>query len=100
MITADVRDLICPEQPEWSSLVPAWLLGRQVEAFVTHVGDEQARRRACGLGGIEDSALLRVLFDLPVGAAVPWSGLSRWACSVLGRSPRGAVKADRETVTR
>jgi hypothetical protein len=100
MITADVRDLICTEQPEWASLVPARLLGRQVEAFVTHVGDEQARRRACGLGGIEDSALLRVLFDLPVGAAVPWSGLSRWACSVLGRSPRGAVKADRETVTR
>lgn len=100
MITAGVRDLICTEQPEWASLVPARLLGRHVEAIVTHVVDEQVRRKACSLGSIEDSALLRVLFDLPVGMAVPLSGLSRWARSVLNRSPRGAVEANRSTVTR
>ena len=100
MITAGVRDLIGTEQPKWASLVPVRLLGRPVEAIVTDVADEQARRRACGLGGIEDSALLRVLFDLPVGVAVPLSRLGRWARSVLSGSPRGAVAVDRKSVTR
>ena len=100
MITAEVRGLICTEQPEWASLVPARLLGRHVEAIVTHVADEQTRRRTCGLGAIEDSALLRVLFELPVGMAVPLSGLGRWERSVLSRSPRGAVAMTQSTVTR
>ena len=55
MITSDVRDLICPGRPEWARLMPARLLGRHVEAIVTHVADEHARRRACGLGALEDS---------------------------------------------
>jgi hypothetical protein len=100
MITADVRDLICPERPEWASLMPTRLMGQYVEAIVTHVADEQARRRACGLGAIEDSALLRVLFDLPVGMPVPSSRLSNWERSVLSRSPGGAVETSRNAVTR
>lgn len=100
MITADVRDLICPGHPEWASLMPMRLMGRHVEAIVTHVADEQARRSACGLGAIEDSALLRVLFDLPVGMPVPSGRLSNWDRSVLSRSPDGAVETSRSTVTR
>ena len=96
MITSDVRDLICPERPEWARLMPVRLLGRHVEAIVTHVADEHARRRACGLGALEDSALLRVLFDLPVGVPVPSSRLSRWdqfrpqtqSCGCRGDEPR------------
>lgn len=100
MITSDVRDLICPGRPEWARLMPARLLGRHVEAIVTHVADEHARRRACGLGALEDSALLRVLFDLPVGEPVPSSRLSRWDRSVLSRSPVGAVETSHGAVTR
>lgn len=100
MITADIRDLISPELPEWSSLVPTRLLGQDVEAIVTHVADEQRRRKACGLGAVEDSDLLRVLFDLPVGMPVPTSHLSRWERSVLGRSPHGAAETTRNAVTR
>ena len=100
MITAGVRDLICPGRPEWASLVAARLMGRNVEAVVTHVADEQVRRNARNLGAIEDSALLRVLFDLPVGVPVPLSHLSRWERSVLSHSPGGAVETSNGTVTR
>jgi hypothetical protein len=100
MITTDVRDLICAERPEWVSFVPVRLMGRRIEVIVLHVADEQARRSSCGLGAIEDSVLLRALFDLPVGVPVPSRRLSQWDRSVLKRSPGGALEATRDTVTR
>lgn len=100
MITADIQELISPELPAWGSVVPVRLLGRDVRAVVAHVADEQRRRAACGLGALDDSDLLRVLFRLPVGMPVPSVRLDRWERKVLGRSPQGAAELSRDTVTR
>jgi hypothetical protein len=100
MLTAGIRQLVAPEQPSWASIVPMRLLGRNVGAVVTPFEDEQRRRTACGLGAITDSALLRVLFELPPGIPVPSRQLSGWERGVLARSPHGAVERRRGTITR
>jgi hypothetical protein len=100
MITADIQELISSELPEWESVVSARLLGRDVRAIVTHVTDEQRRREACGLGALDDSELLQMLFQLPVGMPMPSGCLSQWERKVLRRSPVGAAELTRETVTR
>ena len=100
MITAGLQRLVAPELPSWASIVPMRLLGRNVGAVVTSFEDEQQRRADCGLGALCDSALLRVLFQLPHGMLVPSRHLGNWERSVLARSPEGVAEQGRGTVTR
>jgi hypothetical protein len=100
MITAGIQQLVVPELPSWAKIVPMRLLGRNVGAVVTSFGDEQQRRANCGLGALNNSALLRVLFQLPHGISVPSRHLSNWERGVLARSPHGVAERRRGTVTR
>jgi hypothetical protein len=95
-----VRKLVAPELPPWSRIIPARLLGKQVGAVVTPVQDEWQRRAASGLSALDNSSMLRVLFDLPVGVPIPLSRLSSWERGVLLRCPEGAVERQRGIVTR
>lgn len=100
MIANAVQRLLAPDLPVWASLVPVRLLGRNVHAVMTRFDDEHERRRDCGLGAVDDRSLLRVLFDLPLGIAVPSAQLDGWGRGVLRRAPRGVVERDRRAVTR
>jgi hypothetical protein len=100
MITAGIRQLVAPELPPWTSIVPVRLLGRDIGAIVTLVADEWQRRADCGLGALDDPALIRVLFELPIGVAVSSGALGRWERGVLARGPAGAIDRRRGTVTR
>jgi hypothetical protein len=100
MITAGIQELVAPELPEWASVVQVRLLGREVGAVVAPVADEWRRRADCGLGPLDDPALLRVLFELPVGVGVSSRTVGRWERGVLAASPPGAVERGPGTFTR
>jgi hypothetical protein len=100
MITAGIQQLVAAELPSWASMVPVRLLGRNVGAVVTSVADERQRRAACGLAALNDPVLLRVLFELPLGVAMPLGCLGRWEQGVVARGPAGAVERSRGAVTR
>ncbi len=100
MIETGVRELVAPELPPWASIVPAKLLGRDVGAVVTPMKDEWQRRVAFGLGALDDSSLLRVLFELPVGIPMPLARLGRWERGVLARGPEGVIERQRGMVKR
>jgi hypothetical protein len=63
-------------------------------------GDEVCRRRAVGLGGLNDRELLRILFELPADLEVPRSVLSARDQRRLRGAPAGAVDIARHSVTR
>jgi hypothetical protein len=100
MITACIRQLAALELPPWASIVPVRLLGRDVGAVVMSVADELERRAGCGLGAVDDPALLRVLFELPLGVVVSSGTLGQWDRRVLARCPAGVVERGRGTVRR
>jgi hypothetical protein len=100
MITAGIQQLVAAELPSWASMVRVRLLGKNVGAVVTSVDDERQRRAACGLAALNDPVLLRVLFELPLGVAMPLGCLGRWEQGVVARGPAGAVERSRGAVTR
>jgi hypothetical protein len=100
MLAAGIQELMAPDLPSWATVMPMKLAGRNVGAVVSSFEDEQERRADCGLGAIIDSALLRVLFQLPHGIPVPSRHLSSWERRVLARSPLGVAERRRGTVTR
>ena len=100
MIAAGIQQLVAPELPSWASIAPMRLLGRNVGAVVTSFGDEQQRRADCGLGALDNSTLLRVLFQLPDCVPMPSSHLGNWERGVLARGPKGIVEQRQGVITR
>jgi hypothetical protein len=89
MITTEISQLVAPEVMSWTYCRAVRLYGQDVTAFVSLHEDELRRRAGCGLGPVRDSALLRELFELPEGIAMPCASISAWSRSVLSRAPDG-----------
>lgn len=99
-MTVAAQRLLAPEVPPWAQVRSMVLLGRRVNAVVGRVDDECERRARLGLGALDDRGLLRALFELPVGLAVPAHRLDRPQRRVLARAPAGLVARQRGYVTR
>lgn len=99
-MTATISRLVAPQQPTWASCLSVRLHGHDVTAFVSVLKDEVRRRASCGLGALQDSALLRELFTLPDGVPVPAATLSEWGRQVLARAPEGVAELGNGTIVR
>jgi len=100
MLTLGIQRLLAPKLSPWATIVPMRLLGRNVGAVVTRLEDEHRRREEHGVGALDNSNLLRVLFQLPHRVSVPSSGLSSWERNVLARRPDGVAELRRGMITR